>query len=33
MLNPDGSLKDGVNLTFTAHAIQKDGFTSAKRSL
>ena len=32
MLNPDGSLKDGVNLTFTAHAIQKDGFTSAKEA-
>ncbi|WP_270739422.1 hypothetical protein [Massilioclostridium coli] len=32
MLNPDGSLKDDVNLTFTAHAIQKDGFTSAKEA-
>lgn len=28
MVNPDGTLKDGLNLTFTAHAIQKDGFAS-----
>lgn len=30
MIEADGTLKDGLNLTFSAYAIQKDGFADAK---
>ena len=29
MLNSDGTLKSGINLSFSAYAIQKDGFADA----